>query len=237
MKGVPVCRNTFFLSLHAMHLKLLLIIVSSLFVFKTIAQGNTNQQTKDSTFDTISAFAQIKTLLAKEFPNSIIMDTISGNLNRDKESDYIVILNSSTESSDSTTSGSPSMQRKVVLLVCKKGTFTVAKTNNTIVDCSNCNSDSISDSYRRPTIRNGRIYFLSHYGGIACDQKDINLTFSYYKRSDNWRLESYIKVDIHCQEDPKRKPEVKIYSQTASDFGAVLFDQYVGSSPFYRVLK
>lgn len=167
-------------------------------------------------------FEKVKALMAEQFPNDVIIDTVFGKLNTDKEQDCIVILNRDVDSSKT------SFERRVVFAVCKKGVFSVAAINDNLIGCSTCGMGGTQDPYiSSEIIRKGTITFRSVYDG-DCAKTEVTDSFSYFehKGADRWLLETLIQIDYDCVNPKNQKKEIKSRVLTASSFGRVWFDEF-----------
>lgn len=143
-----------------------------------------------------------------------VMDTVYGNLNKDKYKDMIMVLKDVHEDivSDS--------KRPLMLFLGKAdGTFTLAAKNDNVVLCFGCGGVH-GDPYEQVVIKNG--YFsVEHYGGSGWRWTRI-ITFKYSDKDKNWLLHKDGGVSYHTSAPDKMETNVR----TTKDFGRVLFKDF-----------
>ncbi len=135
----------------------------------------------------------------KEFiPNGYsILDTSSGDLNRDKITDYLIILKNELESTVSDTT-------RPLLIVHghKDGTFKLAEQNEKIVLCFGCGG-VFGDPYSGITIKNNS-FSIQHYGGSAW-RWTRTIAFQYNKKLKKYILLKDTGVSFHTSEPNKKE--------------------------------
>ncbi|HTF04008.1 MAG TPA: hypothetical protein VK826_08280 [Bacteroidia bacterium] len=129
-----------------------------------------------------------------------LMDTMTGNLNRDAYLDMLVILKNPAE--DSMTE----MVRPLLVLIGNAdGVFNVAARNDSVVLCKGCGG-IFGDPYDGMAIRNG--YFsIEHYGGSNWRWTRV-MTFKYNNDKQAWFLSRDAGIDYHTSEPDKETESV-----------------------------
>jgi hypothetical protein len=162
-----------------------------------------------------SLFGQYKPI--KQFipPQFTILDSASGDLNKDGIKDLVLILKDTLMEKFNS-----DMIRPLMLLQGnKEGLFTLLGRNDSIVLCFGCGG-VFGDPYQGITIRNG--YFsIEHFGGSSWRWTRI-ITFRYVKKVKGFYLhrdagQSWQTFDLD-------KTTENLYNKT--DFGRLLFDKY-----------
>lgn len=122
-----------------------------------------------------------------------IMDTLSGDLNRDKYTDFLIVLQ---HDEDSLATDEP--RPLLILIGNDKGELVLTRRNDNVVLCRECGG-VFGDPYDGLAIKNG--YFsVQHYGGSAWRWTRI-ITFRYHEKEKDWFLHkdggvSYYLYDI-----------------------------------------
>jgi hypothetical protein len=142
-----------------------------------------------------------------------ILEVVSGNLNRDSQTDCLLMLEEINR--DDTEE-----QPLLILTRRQNGQLKFEAQNDNVVLCSQCGS-VWGDPYVKTVIKNG--YFtVEHYGGSNWRWTRL-ITFKYSKRDGKWYLHKDGGVSFHTSEsEDKIKEEVK----TVKDFGKVPFEQF-----------
>lgn len=104
-----------------------------------------------------------------------ILDTMTGNLNRDAYTDMILVVRNEEDT----------VRRLLLLIGNEKGTLTLAAKNEQVVLCKECGG-IWGDPYEGLAIKNG--YFsVEHYGGSNWRWTRI-ITFKYSEKEKTWLL-------------------------------------------------
>tara|TARA_B110000046_G_scaffold118107_1_gene124925 strand:+ start:665 stop:1585 length:921 start_codon:yes stop_codon:yes gene_type:complete len=152
--------------------------------------------------------------------NYSILDTVSGDLNRDEFLDYILVLKKNNEENTSNFMDDKQELRPLILLVGNsKNELTKVGQNDTTVLCYDCGG-AMGDPYTGITIKNG--YFsVEHYGGSSWRWTTI-ITYKYSKKEKNWFLHKKGGVSFHASTPNNIEEKVK----TKKDFGVVKFEDF-----------
>ena len=162
--------------------------------------------------------------------NYSILDTVKGNLNRDKFDDYILILKKVNEIETSNYSDNKPEKRHLLILIGNsKGKLELKGKSENSVLCYDCFGAIHGDSYERVVIKNG--YFSIEYfttGGI--DRWSRIITFKYDQSSKNWILHKdgweFFKLNI--DDNPNAEAIIKTGEKilTSENFGRVKFEDF-----------
>lgn len=148
-----------------------------------------------------------------------ILDSATGDLNRDEFPDKLLALDSVQVEGD--TFGSESVRPLLVLLGDAQGRFTLAARNDHAVLCSGCGG-MMGDPYQGLTIKDG--YFsVEHYGGSSWRWTRV-ITFRYEPTSRRWWLHRDGGETFHSADPDKTETHMK----TVRDFGRIRFEQFTG---------
>lgn len=140
------------------------------------------------------------------------MDTVSGDLNKDKYRDMIMIL----KQTDEDTIYSRDTKRPLLLFTGQPdGSLQLAAQNDNVVYCIGCGG-MVGDPYQGIVIKNG--YFSIEYYGGAFTRWMNTVTFKYSSVDKDWILHKrsyqYFRVD-----DPDN---IETEIETDKDFGKVI---------------
>jgi len=143
-----------------------------------------------------------------------ILDTVTGDLNRDKYRDLLVVLKLSIEENNS-----EATRPLLIYLGQKSGVLKLIARNDNVVLCRNCGG-IYGDPYSRMVIKNG--YFtIEHYGGSNWRWTRY-ITFKYSSKDSKWYLHKDGGDSYHISDPNTVKTEVK----TTKDFGTIEFDNF-----------
>jgi hypothetical protein len=156
---------------------------------------------------------------SKKFSNFIphgysILDTASGDLDKDGFRDMVLILKVNDESKSGDTT------RPLLLLSGDgKGSYRLLARNDSVVLCKECGG-AFGDPYQGLTVKNG--YFsIEHYGGSSWKWTRI-ITFKYDTLSKQFKLHRDAGVSFHAS-DPNKTTTTLTNKQ---DFGKLSFSRY-----------
>ncbi len=159
-------------------------------------------------------FGQFKDL-NKIIPTGFtILDSTSGEINKDGIKDLVLILKNNLEKFNYDTT------RPLLLLERNKlGQFKLIARNDNVVLCLNCGG-IFGDPYQGITIKKG--YFsIEHFGGSNWRWTRI-ITFKFDTKTKNFYLHRDAGKSWHTS-DPNKTTE-NLFSKT--DFGKLTFDKY-----------
>jgi uncharacterized protein YecT (DUF1311 family) len=159
--------------------------------------------------------------IAKIIPeNYSILDSVSGNLNRDEFNDYVIILKKKNEEETSNFVDDKQELRPLMLLIGQPNNkFVKVLQNDKSVLCYDCGG-IMGDPYEGITIKNG--YFsIEHYGGSNWRWTEI-ITYKYSEIENNWFLHKKGGVSFHTS-DPNKMEEK---TETKKDFGLIKFEDF-----------
>jgi len=149
-----------------------------------------------------------------------VMDTCSGDLNRDTWRDMLVVLRQNGEDSLSKTTDSTIKRRLLILTAQADGSYKLAAQSDNVVYCYTCGG-VMGDPFMGLVIKNG--YFsIEHYGGSR-ERWEQTITFKYAAEDSTWYLHKDGTSTFDAVDESARK-KTKIL--TVKDFGKVPFDQY-----------
>jgi hypothetical protein len=166
---------------------------------------------QDSDKPVIEVPAALKQYIPEGFT---VMDTVYGNLNKDKYKDMIMVLKNVHEDVV-VDDGRPLL----LFLGQADGNYILAAKNDKVVLCYHCGG-VLGDPYQQIVIKDG--YFsIEHYGGSGWRWTRI-ITFKYSDRDKNWLLHKDGGVYYHGAEPEKMKTTVL----TNKDFGRIKFEDF-----------
>ena len=179
---------------------------------------NKKKSTSKDTLNILSKF------LSKSIKNHSILHWKKGDINNDKISDFIVVLQNEYPNKELTGMGN-SYSRLVVLVETLKGypNFKIASINHNILECSNCGGAGVGDPFRGISIKNNYFSIEQLFG--ACDKSFIVTTFKY--ENGKWFLYKIGQDDYSCNEVNENE-EIKVIHKmkTIKDFGLIEFKNY-----------
>lgn len=156
-------------------------------------------------------YKQLKEILPVDFT---ILDSASGDINKDGIKDIVLILKNNYEPFNTGTA------RPLLLLQGnKEGNFIVMSRNDSVVLCMGCGG-AYGDPYDGITIKNG--YFsIEHHGGSGWRWTRI-ITFKFDKKNKSFLLHRDAGYSWHIS-DPNKTTE-NIFNKT--DFDKLSFEKY-----------
>lgn len=158
--------------------------------------------------------------LAQYIPKGyMLLDSASGDLNRDEYEDMILVLNKPDEKETSDVSAHPTLRPLLLLLGQSSRTYKVVARNDKTVYCVDCGG-MMGDPFTQIVIKNG--YFsIEHYGGSSW-RWGLITTFKYSTTNKTWYLYKQGSQTMHTSDPDK----VKTTITTAKNFGIIPFSKY-----------
>jgi hypothetical protein len=148
-----------------------------------------------------------------------ILDTTSGDLNRDTYKDLILIYKKENEDKTSDGIDNPVYRPLLIYIGQSDGNFQLTAKNEKAVLCYDCGG-MMGDPFSQVVIGNG--YFtVEHYGGSAWRWTRF-VTFKYLTNDSNWYLHRDCGDSFHASNIENVTTKVK----TATDFGVIPFDKF-----------
>lgn len=149
-------------------------------------------------------------------PGWEVMDTMTGDLNRDQYLDMLIVLKSEFDADVD------SMPKRPLLLLTgnKTGDFTLAARNDNVVLCYHCGG-VFGDPYDGLAIKNG--YFSTEAYGGSSDRWTQIITFRYIEKEKTWYLHRDAGINYSIW-DPEMK-ETDWYNNK-DQWGKVKFVDY-----------
>ncbi len=148
-----------------------------------------------------------------------LLDSVSGNLNLDDITDFILVLKRADEEEVSDINGDLAKRPLILLLGQGNGRYEkVAESDNTVY-CYACGG-MMGDPYGGIFIENGG--FKVEYSGGSSDRWTRIVTYRYSEEEDYWLLYED-RADSFSSFDPE-KGETDIW--TVKDFGKVRFEEF-----------
>jgi hypothetical protein len=148
-----------------------------------------------------------------------ILDTASGDLNRDAFTDMILVLSRIGEEKASDEDDNSGDRPLLVLTGTAGGAYRLAARGDNAVYCINCGG-MMGDPFMGIVINRG--YFsVEHYGGSGW-RWSRTITFKYVPEEQSWYLHKDGGESFHVDDPEKVKEHVK----TTKDFGRVPLAQF-----------
>lgn len=166
-------------------------------------------------FWSISCFSFGQSNLKSFIPNGFsILDSASGDLNKDGYKDLVLILKNKAETAQQ------DVERPLLILHGSKAKlYTLVAKNNKVVLCASCGG-VFGDPYSRLVIKNN--YFSAeHYGGSNWRWTRI-MTFKYDLQKKVYVLHRDAGESYHTAEPDKTSPNI----HSKKDFDKLLFKDY-----------
>lgn len=154
-----------------------------------------------------------------------VKDTLSGNLNLDSLTDWLLVLSRPGEDTltESQYAVDGQVKRKLLILTGQPdNSYKLAAESDNAVYCAQCGG-MLGDPYQQLAIKQG--YFsVEHYGGSRLRWTHI-ITFKYDRADSTW----YLYKDGHqgfeiLEDGTEKKTSEKV--RTAKDFGKLSFAEY-----------
>lgn len=171
-----------------------------------------------NSFEVEDTLSVLNYVLGKEFFNYHIIDWAVGDINEDKEEDFIVILESGLGSKIRGYDFSQT-RKTVVLETDEFPKMKISASNDAIVDCSMCSGSGNRDPHESVIIKDNQIIFTSNYGGSIND--NFQITFKYFAEKQNWFLH---KIQTWTYDHREEKEYTRI--RTQKEFGWISVENY-----------
>lgn len=143
-----------------------------------------------------------------------LLDSASGDINKDGNSDFLIILKNDQEETSMDTT------RPLLLLLGKgNGLYKLEARNDSVVLCRGCGG-VFGDPYAGVTVKNN-FFSVEHYGGSSWRWTRI-ITFRYDAKTKQIFLHRDAGESFHV-ENPEK---TKAYAYTKEDYGRLLFSKY-----------
>jgi hypothetical protein len=144
-----------------------------------------------------------------------ILDTMTGDLNRDKYMDMLIVLQS-----DAKFVSTEEARPLLILIGTPSGDLKKVEENDSVVLCEGCGG-VWGDPYDGLAIKNG-FFSVEHYGGSSDRWTEI-MTFKYSEKENTWILHRQAGV-TYSVFDPEMKETEQLYQQ--ENWGKVKFTDY-----------
>jgi hypothetical protein len=173
--------------------------------------------------DTVPDTAQVEALIQQLFPESSLLFLETGELNNDGFTDIVAVVSRPCEAEKANlgTAEEPTVCRRAVFIMQRRGVFAIAAASDNVIDCSLCGGGwDLHDAYDHLEIEDGKILFFSEYG--ACQRELFIHTYSWDEPERQWFLESKSLLRGDCN-----SPEqgfMPVETTTAADFGRISFN-------------
>ena len=162
----------------------------------------------------LDSYGQAKKLATYIPPGYSILDTASGDLNKDGKKDVLVILRNNQEENNGDT-----VRPLLVLLGAGNDLYELGAKNDSVVLCKACGG-VFGDPYSGMTIKNN-FFSIEHYGGSNWRWTRI-ITFRYDAKTSQVYLHRDAGESFHVEDPEKTKP----YTYTKEDYRKLLFSKY-----------
>lgn len=149
-----------------------------------------------------------------------ILDTLTGNLNRDLFQDLVILYKRNDEEDPENQNDFPVRRPLVIYTGQKDGTFMLSAQNDNIVLCHGCYGVA-GDPFPEIKIVHGYL-FIDMYGGSGSSHWNQRIRFKYSKDQDNWYL------DQHTSSQSERGDVESSQTEYLSsyDYGQLPFDEF-----------
>lgn len=187
----------------------------------TSAVTSDNTSSGDTSLKAQNMTAPLKTVSLNQFipENYSILDTSTGDLNKDTYPDMIMVLKKNGEDSTSDVIDHPEKRPLLILLGQPDNTYKQAARSDSVVLCVDCGG-VMGDPFQDVVIKNG-FFSVELYGGSSW-RWTRTITFKYFPPDNNWYLHKDGGESYHSAEPDKAKTTVK----TVKDFGKVAFTEF-----------
>jgi hypothetical protein len=162
-------------------------------------------------YDVVGQSQQLRSLIPKDFT---ILDSASGDINKDGKKDLVVILKNNSEEVNGDTT-----RPLLLLLGSEKEEYKLAERNDSIVLCKSCGG-VFGDPYVGITVKNN-FFSIEHYGGSSWRWTRI-ITFKYDIKIKQFVLHRDAGISYHNSEPDKTTQNI----HNKNDFGKLLFSKF-----------
>jgi hypothetical protein len=162
-------------------------------------------------FNGVISGQSLRSLIPENFS---ILDSASGDINKDGKKDWVVILRTNYEEVNIDTA-----RPLLLLLGEERGEYKLAGRNDSIVLCKGCGG-VFGDPYVGITVKNN-FFSIEHYGGSGWRWTRI-ITFKYDTKIKQVILHRDAGISYHNSEPDKTSQHV--YNK--EDFGKLLFSKF-----------
>lgn len=143
-----------------------------------------------------------------------LLDSASGDINKDGKTDLLVILKNDLEETSMDTT-----RPLLVLFGEDNGLYSLAAQSDSVVLCRGCGG-VFGDPYAGLTVKNN-FFSIEHYGGSNWRWTRI-ITFRYDVKTKKIFLHRDAGESFHIEDPEKTNP----YTYTKEDYGRLLFSKY-----------
>ena len=143
-----------------------------------------------------------------------ILDSASGDMNKDGRRDLLVILKNNHEENNGDI-----VRPLLVLMGGEKKLYELAARNDSVVLCKGCGG-VFGDPYAGMTVKNN-FFSIEHYGGSNWRWTRI-ITFRYDVKTGKIYLHKDAGESFHVDDPDKTRP----YAYSREDYGKLLFSKY-----------
>jgi len=148
-----------------------------------------------------------------------ILDTATGDLNRDPYPDMIMVLKKGGEDTSSDVTEHPEKRPLLILITQPDGHLKLAAKSDNAVYCIDCGG-MMGDPFTQIVIKNG--YFsVEHYGGSSW-RWSRTTTFHYSSADSCWYLHKDVSESFNASQPEKIDRKIS----TPKNFGKVPFDKF-----------
>ena len=162
----------------------------------------------------LKSYAQPFTLKSFIPAGYSILDSASGDINKDGKKDILAILKNNEEDNSGDT-----VRSLLVLLGNGKDLYELTSRNDSVVLCKACGG-VFGDPYAGMTVKNN-FFSIEHYGGSNWRWSRI-ITFRYDLKTGQIYLHRDAGESFHVNDPDKTRP----YTYTKEDYGKLLFSKY-----------
>lgn len=179
-------------------------------------------EVNDFTDNSIESLTEIDSTHLKTLSDFIpegytILDSLSGDLNGDAASDYILVLKVRNEAKKFEESSIDTPRPILLITANDNGGYNLAAKNDTLILCYACGG-VFGDPYEGISIE-GNTFSISHYGGSSWRWATTQ-SYKFDNQKNNWFLIQNSSVSYHASE-PETTEESSDLNQ--DDFGLVPF--------------
>lgn len=186
------------------------------------ADSNTTNLPVKKTDDRIDPAGIPKELIDSIPSGYSILDTLSGDLNKDSYRDMLVVLKKNGEDSLSEYPDAPAKRPLLIFTGKEDNSFQWQDRNDQVVLCADAGG-MMGDPYMGLVIKNG-FFSIEHYGGSRTRWTQT-ITFKYALTDSTWLLHKDVSSSFDVVEEGENDHKATTI-RTTKDFGKVLFKDY-----------